>query len=634
MYLFGGIALGAIVGLLFIAWAIGMVVIKDDQVGVITKKFATKNLENGSLVALNGEAGVQVDTLPPGWHFFFWPWQYSIEKFQNIVVPEGQIALIIANDGKRVTDGRRFGDVVDCNNYQDGRSFLLGGGYKGQQLGKLTTGTYRINQRLFDVITAVSASRHGLNSQLLNVLEIPSQYIGIVKVNDGLELSEGETAAPTVEGHSSFQNEQEFIRNGGHRGLQQDVIRPGSWAINPWFASVEIVAMTVIPVAHVGVVVSAVGPKGEDVSGSDFKNGEIVDNGNRGVWSKPLNPGIYPINIRCMKVEIVPTSNFVLNWNDNRVEGHQLDAELSAITVQSKDGFSFPMEIQQIIHVPYDVAPRLIARFGTMANLVQNVLEPLIGNYFRNAGQSHDMLEFILTRKERQTVAKAYVTDQLREYNVEGVDTLIGSLTPPVELMKTLQDRKIAEENSATITMQMGMEKKRQEKERETALADSQRELVGSEQAVRIARQHADAAREKATGEAAVRVTEANAVAESAKITAQAEGEAMRLKSTNEADSIKLIADANASKITLEGEAEAKVIQQKTTAIGQQQYAQIEVARFLSTSNLKLVPNISFGGASSGVADSLMGMLTLKTVVDSPEKLAALAELTPAKTDK
>jgi hypothetical protein len=42
-----------------------------------------------------------------------------------------------------------------------------------------------------------------------------------------------------------------------------------------------------------------------------------------------------------MKVELVPTTNLVLNWASARSESHQLDKNLSTITVRSKDGFPF-----------------------------------------------------------------------------------------------------------------------------------------------------------------------------------------------------------------------------------------------------------------------------------------------------
>ena len=89
-----------------------------------------------------------------------------------------------------------------------------------------------------------------------------------------------------------------------------------------------------------------------------------------------------------MKVELVPTTNLVLNWASAGSEAHNLDKNLSTITVRSKDGFPFNLDVSQIIHVPTTEAPKVIARFGNMVNLVSQVLEPTIGNYFRNFSAS------------------------------------------------------------------------------------------------------------------------------------------------------------------------------------------------------------------------------------------------------
>lgn len=623
----------AIAGILTFAWALGVVVIGDDQVGIVTKKFSSKSLPVGKMVALNGEAGVQADTLAPGWHFFFFPWQYSIEKVSMIVISEGEIALVIANDGNTVPDNRILGDRVDCSNFQDGKAFLSNGGKKGRQIAKLTTGTYRINTRLFTVISSANARKFDIDPAHLNVLTIDAENIGIVTIHDGASLKSGETAAPETSGHSSFQDEQSFISNNGFRGLQHEVILPGTWNINPWFATVEIVSMTIVPKAHVGVVISYVGPDGKDISGIDFKYGDIVENGNRGIWGKPLNPGKYPINKRTTQVELVPTSNFVLNWSE-KTESHGLDNGLESIHMRSRDGFDFQLQIQQILHVPYEVAPKLIARFGNMANLVQNVLEPLIGNYFRNAGQNHDMLSFILTRTERQKAARDYVTEQLRQFNVEGVETMIGDLTAPESLMRTLQERKIAEESSATVQMQRDLAAQRQQLERENAIADQQRELVTSEQRVKISQQNAEASKREAEGAASVAIARAEgaatalktstaAEAESLEIRLTAEGKASHARAQNEALAIEALAKANASRIAQEGEAEAEVIRKKTDAIGQNNYAAIQVAEKLASGKLKLVPDIQFNGMSgsgSTPVESILSLLAINSLSSSVPK--------------
>src|SRR5258706_1825642 len=112
--------------------------------------------------------------------------------------------------------------------------------------------------------------------------------------------------------------------------------------LNRWFVQVEPMAMLEIPIGHVGVVISFVGMAHVDVSGVEFKHGDLVNVGHKGVWVTPLYPGKHPANTRVMKVELVPTTNIVLNWA-TRTEAHHFDEKLSSITVRSKDGFAFSL---------------------------------------------------------------------------------------------------------------------------------------------------------------------------------------------------------------------------------------------------------------------------------------------------
>ena len=90
----------------------------------------------------------------------------------------------------------------------------------------------------------------------------------------------------------------------------------------------------------------------------------------------------------------MPTANVVINWATGKSEAHRLDQNLSTITVRSSDGFTFNLDVSQIIHIPRYDAPKVIARFGSVANLVTQVLAPTIGNYFRSAGiRCHRLLE-------------------------------------------------------------------------------------------------------------------------------------------------------------------------------------------------------------------------------------------------
>jgi hypothetical protein len=95
--------------------------------------------------------------------------------------------------------------------------------------------------------------------------------------------------------------------------------------------------MTDVPIGYVGVVISYIGEDGKDVTGDTFKHGNIVSKGQRGVWMEPL----VPENTRSTNTQpnSKPFTNLVLNWANARSESHDLDKNLSTITVRSKDGF-------------------------------------------------------------------------------------------------------------------------------------------------------------------------------------------------------------------------------------------------------------------------------------------------------
>jgi len=570
----GIIAVVAIIALLnykLIIRILGMVIIPNNGVGIVTKKFclggANTTLPNGKIIALNGEAGIQGDTLAPGLHFWLWPWQFSVQVAPFLTVPDGKLGVVDARDGEPIATGRVLARHVDCNAFQDARAFLKNGGQRGPQIAVMPPGTYRINMQLFTV-------------QLVDAIEVHDGTVGIVTTKDGATLPPGEIAGSTVPGHQTFQDGEAFVAAGGYKGLQEQVMLQGRYFVNPEFVTVEEVPLTEVPIAHAGVVIAYVGPKGNDVTGENFKHGNLVERGNKGVWIEPLDPGRYPINPFTHKVEVVPTANVVLNWANGKSEAHQLDKNLSTITVRSSDGFTFNLDVSQIIHIPRNDAPRVIARFGNMLNLVTQVLEPTIGNYFRNAAQKSDVIVFLKARSERQADAKAQISAALEQYNVGAVDTLIGDITPPAELMKTLTDRKIAEQEQVTYETQRQAQVVRQQLEQATALATTQARVVDSERSVQIAEFGANAVVKKAEGEAKAKTIVAAA----------------------DANVVITVGTAEAEKIMKIGSSEASVIKQKGEAITADNFVAIEVAKALAASGQRLVPDIAIAGGGDGKA--------------------------------
>ncbi len=651
--LIGGIAL-AIVILLFwkaFLWLFGVIIVPDDSLGTVTKKFvifgANSKLPDGQIVALEGEAGYQADSLSPGLHMGLWPWQYTIDLYKFTVIPQGNIGVVQACDGKPLPSGRVIARDVDCNFFQDARAFLQSGGERGPQMKVVPPGTYRINPLLFTVqlfdateipqgklgvveahdgrplpigrviaggidcdsyqdakaffdgggergpqVKIIPPGNYRINPilfdvRLNDVLDIPENKIGVVTVKEGAPLPTGEIAGGEIPEHNMFQDPDKFIANGGYKGLQEQVLLAGRYFLNPRFATVEIVEMSTVPIANVGVVIAFVGKEGKDVTGDSFKHGNLVSRGEKGVWVDPLDPGKYPINPNTHKVVNVPTANVVLNWATGKSEAHKLDANLSTITVRSADGFKFNLDVAQIIHIPRNDAPKVIARFGDLSALVTQVLEPTIGNYFRNAAQGSDIIDFLKNRSARQEEARNSISAALNEYNVGAVDTLIGDIVPPDELMRTLTDRKIAEQERVTYETQRQAQSVRQDLQQATALADTQARVVDAERKVTIAQFEASAA---------VKFAEGNAKSK----TINAEADATVLRTVGEAEGAKILAV---------GGAEAKVIEQKVSSMEAGNYAVVQVAEALAKGGIKIVPDIVAGGSTDGLGGGLTTVL-------------------------
>jgi uncharacterized membrane protein YqiK len=571
----------------------GIVIVPEDKIGLVTKKFvlfgANKELSGDRIIATNGEAGLQSDYLAPGIHYFKWPWQYQIDMTGFVVVPEGHIGLVNSKDGKIIQTGRILARRVECENYQDAKGFLDNGGQKGRQSAFIPNGVYKINTHLFEVSVVKQAN-------------IQDNMVGIVTTLDGDPLPEGAIAGRIIDNstHKNFQNFDMFLENGGNRGLQQQIIQAGSYNLNPWAVQVEEMPMTEVPIGNVGVVMSFYGEEGVDVTGSNFKHGNLVSKGQKGVLAEPLNPGKYPINRYTTKVEVVPTTNLVLNWASARTESHNLDKNLSTITVRSKDGFQFNLDVSQIIHIPMTEAPKVIARFGNMNNLVSQVLEPTIGNYFRNSAQSADAISFLSSRQERQTEAKMHISRVLEEYNVHAVDTLIGDITPPESLMKTLTDRKIAEEQQITFETQRKAQEKRQTLEKETAIAEMQKEVVKAEQGVMIAERTADAVVKKQKGDS-----------QAVKIAAEADAESISLRAKAESTRIALTGQAESEAILARGKANAESYRLAVDAMGKENFTSYKMTEEIGKSGIKLMPELLIQGGNGG-GSSIDGLLGLQ----------------------
>lgn len=304
--------------------------------------------------------------------------------------------------------------------------------------------------------------------------------------------------------HDNYQNGTKFLERGGKRGKQIDPLLPGKYQLNPAMFRVEMVPMLVVEQGQVAVIKSYVGLEEKDISGKTFKFGSIVEPGHKGIWNKTLRTGKYPLNPYCYEAILVPTSIITLNWATNVSAAHKLDARLETIIAKSNEGFPIAMDLVVQIHIPESEAPRIISSVGTLQNLVDEVLQSAVGNYFRDTIQAKKAADILSQRQKIQEEAFVYLKKKLAEYNnVELVAVLVQDVIYPDELTKVLKERQIAVQETETYKAKEAAEKQRQTMEQERGNAATQFELAASKVRIEVATNKAKAREEEGRGEAA-----------------------------------------------------------------------------------------------------------------------------------
>jgi len=630
--------------------------IPHSKVGIVVKLWSASGaVPEGAIIALNGEAGYQAKVLRGGVHMGLWRWQYCIRKVALVTIPQGKIGYVYARDGEALPPTQTLARVADCKNFQDAEAFLAGHhrdpatrGQRGRQRAILREGVYAINLALFVVITEDGV--YGLRQMQSDEFRTATNWrnellaidgfdpvvigdaveaidplhqdqaiyvdsIGIVTVHDGASLSPGEIIAPTVGSdprepgfHDNFQDPEAFLVAGGRRGRQYLPLTDGTYFINRWFATVERIPKTVVPIGYVGVVVSYYGRLGRDLSGDAFRHGERVAEGERGVWEAPLGPGKYPFNTYAGNIILVPTTNFVLHWVTGKSETHRYDESLKSIDLVTKDAYEPLLPLSVVVHIDYKRAPSVIQRFGDVKKLITQTLDPMLSAYFRDIAHKKTMLGLLHERDEIQNEARVELQRKFREFDIECVDVLIGKpdtaeAQGKIEtLLEQLRIRQLSVEQLETYERQRAAAEKLQALNEALAQANMQTHLTNTRVQAQIAESQGEADLARARKQAEQRLVTAEGVLAAAR--RQAEQKVVLA----EADSQEriLAGKGESQKILQVGLSEASVLLRRIASYGDPRlFAVSNVAEQLAHSTQPLVPERLFvAGGGDGAQTS------------------------------
>jgi uncharacterized membrane protein YqiK len=587
-----------------------------------------------------------------GLHYLL-PIQYAVHIVPLVTIPQGKIGYVFARDGQPLPPSQTLDSNAAANDFQSVSAFLTHGGQRGPQRKIVREGTYALHLAQFVVITDerlyyLALERHEEEmfqrmAKLIRerdgftpvVLRGADDALGIVTVHDGPSLPPGQIIAPTVGEdanqeatfHNSFQDPEKFLAAGGMRGRQLQVLVEGTYYINRLFATVEMIPKTVVEVGNAGVVVSYTGEIGADLSGADYKHGELVTKGTRGVWSEPLLPGKYAFNTYAGKVTMVPTTNFILKWTRGVTGAHKYDENLAEVALITKDAFEPSLPLSVVVHIDYRKAPLVIQRFGDIKKLVEQTLDPMVSAYFKNVGQTRTLIQLIQDRSDIQKIASEQMKEKFAQYNLELQEVLIGTPTSGVsggqieQILIQLRSRQIATEQVETYNRQEQAAIKERELREAEARAKQQTAITESELSIQVQSNQGKADLARAQQEATKIQT-----------LATADAERIRILGEGEARKVQALAGAEAERAARVGVAQAMAIEEQVRAYGgpRFQLTQQVMNRFaeaIQTSGVDVVPRVVVGGrdgnggglaATGNVMEALLTMLLSEKVGNDP----------------
>ena len=582
----------------------------EDKAGGSHNNFQdpTAFLNNG------GIRGKQLRFLTNG-TFKIHPLLFRVEKIKKTVVPQGAIGVVTAADGIALEQGQLLGKSVEGHDsFQKAEVFLTHGGQKGPQIEFLRPGTYNIFTDMFQI-------------DLHEAITIREDQIGIVEARDGRPMSKEDVVAPTpdVGTHNSFQDGQAFLSNGGFRGPQESVLRPGTYYVNPYLFSVVGAPLTVIKQGEVGVLISNIGkdPASLGIDGEGLaptalarkpqdpeevrldrgsRTRHVVPDGFRGIQRNVLGPGKYNINPRAFTVIPIPTTTRSVLWG-----GGANDSNFDPFQVVSYDGFEMRVEVRCQYRILPENAPYVVQKLGSIADLEANVIHPQIDGIFRAQVSKSPAISYQQNRAEEQTAAERAVRDDLAGYRVEVVSVMITNIHLPEALMKTTQEKNLAEQRKSMFDAQEQAEKRRIEFQKTKSQADQQDSLIKAEVGIQIARHEASQAEERARGTAA-------------QIRIQAEAEASRDKQ---------IGDAEAAVIQAKGAAQAEAYRKQVEALTAHGVTMVEVTKSIAGAGLKITPDVVVGGGGAGDSNGGLVQLLLANMIREQRLSVPVAAAAP-----
>ncbi len=466
------VILSALSGLF--VWTFCRIPVPAGYMAIVTAKTG-KPLPAGQILAGPGEKGVRKDPLPEGRHFLD-PINHDWRIVPVNTIPVGKVGVVTSKIGKELPAGEILAADTAC---------------KGVWKDVLGPGTYRLNPEAYEI-------------SMLDAVNIPIGYVGIVTSQTGTPVKPGDFAGP------------------GQQGVMQDVLQPGLYYINPRAYQVDVLEIGMNQVSILGRSGSVVITKSQISNASsaldsiaqntiqvqqEKRNEYLEKNRDRGFISQQaLNASAAPAASDSLggslrrnvpkKIAAPKAQALGAQAAQDAPVAQMAQAQQGSIAPESvafginrfvefpsRDGFQILLDMT----VEFELLPENIARiymlYGDLPAVVEKIILPQVLSISRLKGSSYKARDFIdgegrqLFQKELNTE----LTRVLKEKHIVIHNAIIRHAEVPTDILTPIQDSSVAKEQDLTNKARQDTARKQAELNTETALVEQLKKQVDQE---------------------------------------------------------------------------------------------------------------------------------------------------------
>jgi len=451
-------------------WFFCRIPVPAGYMAIVTAKTGAP-LPAGEILAGPGQKGVRKDPLPEGRHFLN-PINNDWRIVPVTTIAVGKVGVVTSKVGKELPPGEILAADTAC---------------KGVWKDVLGPGTYRLNPEGYEIT-------------MLDAVNIPIGYVGIVTSQTGTPVKPGEFAGP------------------GQQGVMKDVLQPGLYYINPRAYQVDVLEIGMNQVSILGRSGSVVITKSQISNASsaldslqqntiqvqqDKRNEYLEKNRDRGFISQQaLNASAAPAATDALSSSLrrsapkkiafdkaataVPADPFAGKAQQQKASVAPESVAFGInrfVEFPSRDGFQILLDMT----VEFELLPENIARiymlYGDLPAVVEKIILPQVLSISRIKGSSYKARDFIdgEGRQLFQKELNAELTRVMKEKHIVIHNAIIRHAEVPSDILVPIQDSSVAKEQDLTNKARQDTARKQAELNTETALVEQLKKQVEQE---------------------------------------------------------------------------------------------------------------------------------------------------------